>query len=207
MKQRIFISSVQKEFADERQALKAYILGDAMLSRFFDVFLFKDIPASDRRANAVYIERMGTGTGDMIERCRNVGLAEPEFSLTDGFVITLRRKPGRAFVAIGGKTQPESRPESARMTGQFEAPVTLFETDRAILAALRTGERGRKDILQALGHTQRSGNFKPSIEKLMKHVFIERTLPDRPNSRLQKYRLTAKGKALLATLARKGRQA
>ncbi|MDZ4344423.1 MAG: hypothetical protein U1E51_18535, partial [Candidatus Binatia bacterium] len=61
-----------------------------------------------------------------------------------------------------------------------------------------TGERGRKDILQALGHTQRSGNFKLSIEKLMKHVFIERTLPDKPNSRLQKYRLTAKGRAWLA---------
>lgn len=56
MKQRIFISSVQKEFADERQALKAYILGDALLSRFFDVFLFEDIPASDRRANADYID-------------------------------------------------------------------------------------------------------------------------------------------------------
>ena len=93
------------------------------------------------------------------------------------------------------------------MTEQVEAPVTLFETDRAILAALRTGERGRKDLLRALGHTQRSGNFKLSIEKLMKHVFIERTLPDKPNSRLQKYRLTAKGKALLATLARKGGQA
>jgi ATP-dependent DNA helicase RecG len=58
MKQRIFISSVQKEFADERQALKAYILGDALLSRFFDVFLFEDIPASDRRADAVYIEEV-----------------------------------------------------------------------------------------------------------------------------------------------------
>ena len=34
MKQRIFISCVQKEFAQERQALKAYILGDALLSRF-----------------------------------------------------------------------------------------------------------------------------------------------------------------------------
>jgi len=40
MKQRLFISSVQREFAEERQALKAYILGDALLSRFFDVFLF-----------------------------------------------------------------------------------------------------------------------------------------------------------------------
>ena len=47
---RIFISSVQKEFAEERGALKAYLLGDALLNRFFDVFLFEDLPASDRRA-------------------------------------------------------------------------------------------------------------------------------------------------------------
>ena len=58
MKQRIFISSVQMEFAEERQALKAYLLGDALLSRFFDVFLFEDIPARDRRADAVYIEEV-----------------------------------------------------------------------------------------------------------------------------------------------------
>ena len=58
MKQRIFISSVQKEFAEERQALKAYLLGDALLSRFFDVFLFEDLPASDRRADAVYLDEV-----------------------------------------------------------------------------------------------------------------------------------------------------
>lgn len=52
---RIFISSVQKEFAAERRALKAYIQGDPLLSRFFDVFLFEDLPATDQRADAVYL--------------------------------------------------------------------------------------------------------------------------------------------------------
>ena len=33
MKQSIFISSVQKELADERRALKSYILGDASTTR------------------------------------------------------------------------------------------------------------------------------------------------------------------------------
>ena len=34
---------------------------------------------------------MGTGTLDMIRRCVEAGLAEPEFAVTDGFVTTVRR--------------------------------------------------------------------------------------------------------------------
>ena len=67
-----------------------------------------------------YIERMGTGTGDMIERCRNAGLPEPEFTLTDGFVATIPDKPnsplqkyrltkkGAALLAILGKGAKKS---------------------------------------------------------------------------------------------------
>ncbi len=39
-----------------------------------------------------YIEHMGTGTGDMIRRCREVGLPEPEFSISDGLKTTIWRK-------------------------------------------------------------------------------------------------------------------
>ena len=35
-KMRIFVSSVQKELAAERRALKDYIQGDPFLGRFFD---------------------------------------------------------------------------------------------------------------------------------------------------------------------------
>ena len=55
---RIFVSSVQKEFSVERRALKDYIQGDALLSRFFEVFIFEDVPASDRRADEVYLEEV-----------------------------------------------------------------------------------------------------------------------------------------------------
>ena len=53
-----------------------------------------------------YIERMGTGVGDMIERCRNAGLLEPEFYLTDGFVTIIRRKPELALKAVTPQVTP-----------------------------------------------------------------------------------------------------
>ena len=52
---KIFISSVQKELANERRTVKSFMENDPLLSRFFTVFLFEDLPASDRRADAVYL--------------------------------------------------------------------------------------------------------------------------------------------------------
>ena len=51
MSQRIFISSVQREFSKERKALAEYVRKDAILGRFFDVFLFEEVPAQARKAD------------------------------------------------------------------------------------------------------------------------------------------------------------
>ena len=42
---RVFISSVQKEFSEERRALVKYIREDALLRRFFEPFIFEELPA------------------------------------------------------------------------------------------------------------------------------------------------------------------
>ncbi len=53
---RVFVSSVQKALAEERRAVKAFILGDPLLRRFIsDVFLFEDIPAGDRQPDNIYL--------------------------------------------------------------------------------------------------------------------------------------------------------
>jgi len=76
MVERIFISSVQKELAPERRALKNYILADALLGRFFEVFLFEDMPAADRRADKVYL--------DEVDRCDvYLGLLGNEYGYED----------------------------------------------------------------------------------------------------------------------------
>ncbi|MBI3273378.1 MAG: DUF4062 domain-containing protein [Planctomycetes bacterium] len=54
----IFVSSVQKELTEERRALKAFVEGDALLRRFFTVFLFEDLPAADQRVDAVFLDQV-----------------------------------------------------------------------------------------------------------------------------------------------------
>lgn len=55
---RIFISSVQKEFAEERRAVAGFVRNDPLLRRLFDLFLFEELPAKDRRADDVYLSEL-----------------------------------------------------------------------------------------------------------------------------------------------------
>ena len=52
---RIFISSVQREFAQERRLLCDYIRTDGLLKRFFVPFIFEDMPASEVSAQKAYL--------------------------------------------------------------------------------------------------------------------------------------------------------
>lgn len=73
---RLFISSVQKEFAAERTALAAYLRGDPLLRRFFEAFVFEEAPAADRRADEVYL--------DEVQRCEVfVGLFGRDYGFED----------------------------------------------------------------------------------------------------------------------------
>lgn len=58
-KLRIFVSSVQKELAEERRAVKEFILHDPLICRFAeDVFLFEDLPARDRKPDDIYLSEV-----------------------------------------------------------------------------------------------------------------------------------------------------
>ncbi len=137
---------------------------------------------------ARYIERMGTGIRDMIRRCREAGLPEPEFAVNDGFVTTLRRQIGEA-TASRPESQPELRPESW--------PESL---ETRVLLSLESGPMSKSELSSRLGHKEISGQLNKVIRMLLAEQNVEQTIPEKPNSRLQKYRLTDKGSARLASL-------
>jgi len=72
----IFVSSVQKELAEDRRAVKTFIEKDPLLRRFFTVFLFEDLPAGDRSADAVYL-------AEVDRSAIYVGLFDKEYGFED----------------------------------------------------------------------------------------------------------------------------
>jgi len=129
-----------------------------------------------------YIERMGTGIHDMIERCREVGLPEPEFKLTDGFVTVIRRKPGRAFEAVGGKITEQVRTKLALSRHQVKILHNCLE------------EQDTLELMKLAGRADRTKFRNQVLRPLLDAGLIEMTIPDKPTSSKQKYRLTEKGK-------------
>ncbi|MBI4309027.1 MAG: DUF4062 domain-containing protein, partial [Candidatus Omnitrophica bacterium] len=58
MKYKIFVSGAQKELKKERRAIKEFIHKDALLSEYFNVFLFEDSPAQSKSAENAYLDEV-----------------------------------------------------------------------------------------------------------------------------------------------------
>ena len=62
------------------------------------------------------------------------------------------------------------------------------------MKVLKKGPLSRKELFAAIGMNNDYRAFKRHIEPLIKAGYIEMTVPDKPNSKLQKYKLTDKRK-------------
>ncbi|MFB1488774.1 MULTISPECIES: Fic family protein [unclassified Thiocapsa] len=59
----------------------------------------------------------------------------------------------------------------------------------SIVQALSDGPLSASELMEALGLESKTGAFKRAIKELLDQAVIAYTIPDRPGSRLQKYRL------------------
>ena len=55
---KVFLSSVQAEFASERESLKEYFQTDPLLRDSFKILLFEDKPTSEVPPDTAYLERV-----------------------------------------------------------------------------------------------------------------------------------------------------
>ena len=242
----IFISSVQREFAAERQMIAEYVRKDALLGKFFDVFLFEEEPACDVEARDLYLPEvekadiylgiLGAQFGNadaegvsptereydlatikgkerlvFVKKCERdprEGLATPQYKPDSAIFHTIIwRKKIEAEVDEARATSPtggvvaQSWHSQGQVGGTSQGQVvSLFVRITSILAdqVLSSG-----DITAALGKEYYSGHLRRVIKMLLSDGIIEYTIPEKPRSRLQKYRLTEKGRQMLVQNSKK----
>ena len=68
------------------------------------------------------------------------------------------------------------------------------------LVSILTGEMGRSELQELLSIKNRDYFRTDYLNPAISNGYIELTIPDKPNSQNQKYRLTAKGLSLQKTL-------
>ncbi len=143
-------------------------------------------------ANAFFragmIESWGRGIERIFAACRSSGSPLPSFrneqsGLWADFAYAKPMAPVETTVQTPVQTpRPESRLES-RLESQPES------VEARILELLARMPLGRSEIASGLGHRQVSGRLNKLILQLLAQHRIEYTIPEKPNSRLQKYRL------------------
>jgi LacI family transcriptional regulator len=99
------------------------------------------------------------------------------------------------------RVEPQTGVESNKQTLRQKGVES--KTARAVLSLLAQGSHGKAEIARALGKPKPGRYLNERVVKLLRQHLIERTLPDKPNSRLQRYRLTPLGHTILAALNKK----
>ena len=129
------------------------------------------------------IEQWGRGTNRVVDMCRAAGIAAPLFEEIGPFaVVTFEVRVG-ATAQVTPQVTPQVAPQ---VTPQVEA----------VLGAARQAASAG-DLQRAAGLKDRVHFLRSYLQPLLERGWIERTIPDKPRSRMQRYRTTAAGLAAL----------
>lgn len=161
------------------------------------------IPTNPLLANPVYlagyIERMGTGTRDIVSKCLEFGLRKPEFIQNEEFKVIIWRKDETVLEVLGEGDEP-SRDQVGTKSGPSRDQVGTKsglsqDQVRNILRVCHT-EKSILEIMGMAGVTNRTKFRRKYIIPLIEEGLLAMSIPDKPNSSLQRYYVTEKGKLL-----------
>jgi ATP-dependent DNA helicase RecG len=134
-------------------------------------------------------------------RNRIIGDFLKELHLTEGRNTGFRKI--RKALEYNGSPKPVFKTDDERSyfltvlrihpEAQVEAQVELTGTQIDILSGCASGPMSKREIAEMLGHLTVSGNIKRAMTELMGNGLLGYTIPDKPRSKLQRYRTTEKG--------------
>ena len=142
------------------------------------------------------IERYGSGIHRILDACAVAGLPEPTFSESSGGLVVTFRK---AVTATCRQQKGEKVESQSELPAQLatQSPTQSGDPVTRLLSVLQTGDLSSSELRTMLKIKHRPTFRKNYLHPALAADLIILTIPDKPNSRLQKYRLTAKGKAVL----------
>ena len=146
-------------------------------------------------------EHIGSGIRRILDLCREHGARQPMIEVAEHWVtVTFPRADQEDD---GGDCRPESDEESGPEIGQEHGSPEARargSLDTRVLALLVDGPHSKSAIARHLGHRSVSGGLNRVIRRLRRDGQIEYTLPGKPNSSRQQYRITDAGGEVLARL-------
>jgi ATP-dependent DNA helicase RecG len=139
-----------------------------------------------------FTEGRSTGISKILGAMRENGSPAPEFEFDEDHSYFLVRLPVHpaALEVVQQKPRPESRLESgadSRLESQLESQ--LESLGQKVLKLLAESAASKAELSEKLGQKRVSGQLHKVMRDLIAEGRVNYTLPDKPNSRLQKYRL------------------
>ena len=125
-----------------------------------------------------FLESCGTGVSRMVDACKAVGLAEPEYGTDGGFVWITFKRPNSV---TNSDTNTDTNSDTNNNITQ-----KLSDKQKEILAYCII-PRSSREILEHIGVTYHNHNITKYIKRLINMELLERTIPDTPNNPRQKY--------------------
>jgi predicted HTH transcriptional regulator len=149
-------------------------------------------PYNPTLANCMFltgaIERFGTGIPEMYALTAERGLKAPDFEDNKTFLVTL----WRPSASTAHDTDHDTDYDTDHDTDHDQKYIFIEELPKRLIWIL-DGERSRNELMEIL-QLKHNPTFRENyIEPAMTKGWIEMTIPDKPQSKKQRYRLTQAG--------------